>query len=160
MKEGMAQLTAYQVASIRILSAGLILCPIAISRRNQLSGKNIGHIILSGLLGSFFPAFLFCIAETRIDSALAGILNALTPICVIIVGAWVFRQKSNRNQVTGVLIGFGGLLLLFLATSNISLAYISFALLVLLATQTALPSKQTPVGLLPTGYAPISWPFV
>jgi drug/metabolite transporter (DMT)-like permease len=133
MKEGMKQLTPYQVASIRMLSAGLILLPIAIKRQRQLPGKK-GLIILSGLLGSFFPAFLFCIAETKIDSALAGILNALTPICVIIVGSLVFHRASTRNQVLGVIIGFTGLLVLFVSTSNISLAYISFALLVLLAT--------------------------
>jgi drug/metabolite transporter (DMT)-like permease len=134
MKEGMRILTPYQVASIRMLSAGLILFPIALVRRRQVQKKSIGLIVLSGLLGSFIPAFLFCIAETRIDSALAGILNALTPICVIIVGTTLFHQKSTRNQVLGVAIGFAGLLFLFLSNSNISLTYVSYAVLVLLAT--------------------------
>jgi drug/metabolite transporter (DMT)-like permease len=134
MKEGMEKLTPYQVASIRMLTAGLILLPIAVRRRKQLEGGSIGYIILSGLLGSFFPAFFFCIAETRIDSALAGILNALTPICVIVVGALLFHQRSTGNQVAGVIIGFVGLLLLFFASKNINLPYISFASLVLLAT--------------------------
>ena len=134
MKEGMEKLTPYQVASIRMLSAGLILLPVALRRWKEMRGQKLGFIVLSGLLGSFFPSFLFCIAETRIDSALAGILNALTPICVIIVGASFFQQRSTRNQVAGVIIGFGGLLLLFLSSGNISLAYISFSSLVLLAT--------------------------
>ena len=129
----MRQLTPYQVASIRMLSAGLVLMPFALKRRNHINRKR-GYIILSGLLGSFIPAFLFCIAETRIDSALAGILNALTPICVIIVGALAFQHRSTRNQIVGVIIGFGGLLLLFGSSSNINFGYISYALLVLLAT--------------------------
>ena len=134
MKEGMVALTPYQVASVRMLSAGLILLPITVRRWRRVERSSIGLIVLSGLLGSFFPAFLFCIAETKIDSALAGILNALTPICVIIVGTTLFNQKSTRNQVTGVVVGFTGLLLLFLAERNIDFTYISFALLVLLAT--------------------------
>jgi len=133
MKEGMEQLSPYQVAAIRMLSAGVILLPIAIKRRKQFP-SNYGIIILSGLLGSFFPAFLFCIAETKIDSALAGILNALTPICVIIVGSIIFQQKNTRNQIAGVLIGFAGLMILFLSNGKIDLGYISFALLVLVAT--------------------------
>jgi len=133
MKEGMRQLTPYQVASIRMLSAGLVLMPFAVKRRNHINRKR-GYIILSGLLGSFIPAFLFCIAETRIDSALAGILNALTPICVIIVGALAFQHRSTRNQIAGVIIGFAGLLLLFASSATINFGYISYALLVLLAT--------------------------
>ena len=129
----MRQLTPYQVASIRMLSAGIVLMPFALKRRNQINRKQ-GYIILSGILGSFIPAFLFCIAETRIDSALAGILNALTPICVIIVGALAFKHRSTKNQIAGVIIGFGGLLLLFASTSNINFSYISYAFLVLLAT--------------------------
>ena len=134
MKEGMVTLTPYQVASIRMLSAGLILLPIALKKRKQVQKSSIGLIVLSGLLGSFFPAFLFCIAETKIDSALAGILNALTPICVIIVGTTLFQQKSTKNQVLGVAIGFGGLLLLFLSNGKINFTYLSFSFLVLLAT--------------------------
>ena len=133
MKEGMAQLSPYQVAAIRMLSAGVILLPIAIKRRKQLP-SNYGIIILSGLLGSFFPAFLFCIAETKIDSALAGILNALTPICVILVGSTLFQQRNTRNQIAGVFIGFAGLMILFLSSGKIDLTYISFALLVVVAT--------------------------
>ncbi len=134
MKEGMEQLTPYQVASIRMLSAGLILMPIAVRRIKQFPIQKTGYIILSGLLGSFIPAFLFCISETKIDSALAGILNALTPICVVVVGSLIFHHKSTRNQIFGVIIGFGGLLLLFLSSKSISLAYVSFSLLVVLAT--------------------------
>jgi drug/metabolite transporter (DMT)-like permease len=134
MKEGMEKLSPYQVASLRMVTAGLILLPIALKRLSQLRGQKIGYIILSGLLGSFFPAFFFCIAETKIDSALAGILNALTPICVIIVGALFFQRRSTRNQVGGVIIGFAGLFFLFLSKADINFSYISFALLVLLAT--------------------------
>jgi drug/metabolite transporter (DMT)-like permease len=134
MKVGINRLTPYQVASVRMVSAGIVLLPIAIRRFREIPKQHLWYIILSGLLGSFFPAYLFCIAQTNIDSALAGILNALTPICVIIVGLLFFQNKSTRNQVIGVLIGFVGLCLLFITKGNIDLTYISYAVLVVVAT--------------------------
>ncbi|MFX5714429.1 EamA family transporter, partial [Acinetobacter baumannii] len=68
----MKVLSPYQVASIRLLSAGLVLIPFFIKSVRRIPAKKRWLVILSGLLGSFFPAYLFCIAETKIDSALAG----------------------------------------------------------------------------------------
>jgi drug/metabolite transporter (DMT)-like permease len=134
MKEGMKGLSAYQVAAIRMASAGIILLPLAVKQMRQLPKDKIGYAVLSGILGSFVPAFLFCIAETKIDSALAGILNALTPISVITIGILFFRSKVTKMQFAGVLIGFAGLMLLFLNKGKIDLTYISYSSLVLLAT--------------------------
>lgn len=134
MKVGLETLTAYQVAALRILSAGLFLLPVAIKQLGKIPKKKLWLVILSGLAGSFFPAFLFCIAETRIDSALTSILNALTPIFTIIIGASFFKTSIPRKKITGVLICFGGLCLLFLSKGKIDLSYISYSSLVLLAT--------------------------
>ena len=56
MKIGMQHLTAYQVASIRILSAGIVLLPFAVKGFKQIPKNKIGAIIIAGLLGNFFPA--------------------------------------------------------------------------------------------------------
>lgn len=127
-------LSPYQVASIRIMSAGIFLLPFAIKAFKHIPAEKRLLVILSGLLGSFFPAYLFCIAETKIDSALAGILNALTPLFVIVTGIGFFQLKVKLNQTIGIIIGFIGLTLLVAAGANISLQYIGFSLLVLLAT--------------------------
>ncbi|MES2329461.1 MAG: DMT family transporter [Bacteroidota bacterium] len=134
MKAGMKTLTPYQVASLRILSAGLVLIPFARKALQQVPKNKLILVILSGLLGSFFPAYLFCIAETKIDSALAGILNALTPLFVILVGISFFQLKAGIQKIIGVLIGFAGLCLLVAPTGNISLEHFSYTLLILLAT--------------------------
>jgi drug/metabolite transporter (DMT)-like permease len=134
MKIGMSELSPYQVAAIRMLSSGLVLLPFTVSAIRQIPKDKIGMVILSGLLGSFFPAFLFCIAETKIDSSLAGILNALTPLFTILLGALVFNVRASSNKYIGVAIGFVGLCLLFLAKANIDFSYFSFSTLVILAT--------------------------
>lgn len=134
MKVGMQILSPYQVASLRILSAGIVLLPFALKAVKQIPKNKVAIVILSGLLGSFFPAYLFCIAETKIDSSLAGILNALTPFFVILVGIAFFELKTNTQKMIGVLIGFTGLCLLVFSDKNISFQNLEFSLLILLAT--------------------------
>lgn len=127
--------SAYQVASIRMLSAALFLLPFAYKAFKNIPSIHRKYVIASGLLGSFFPAFLYCIAETRIDSSLAGILNALTPLFTIVVGSLFFNIPTNRVKVIGVLVGLIGLILLpFAGGKAVNLADISYSLLVLLAT--------------------------
>lgn len=135
MKEGLRELTAYEVAAMRMLSAGVILLPFALKGFRAIQRKDLVTIIITGLLGSFIPAILFCVAETKIDSALAGMLNALTPLFVITVGALFFKSAVQWKKLLGVLVGFSGMLLLFFSkegsTGSGNLLYAS---LILVAT--------------------------
>ncbi len=115
MKEGLKSLTSFQVASLRIISAGVIFSPVAIRTIKKIPIKKIGLVFLSGVLGSLLPAYFFCIAEEHIDSALAGTLNALTPIFAIIVGALFFNTNTARNKILGIAISFAGSILLYFA---------------------------------------------
>lgn len=134
MKEGMKTLSPYQVASLRILSAGLVLIPFAYKALRAIPKNKLGLVILSGLLGSFFPAYLFCIAETKIDSSLAGILNALTPLFTIILGIVFFQLKAGPRKIMGVLVGFAGLCLLISPKGGFGFDQFVYTLFVLLAT--------------------------
>jgi drug/metabolite transporter (DMT)-like permease len=135
MKIGLRQLNPYQVASMRILSAGLVLLPFARRAFKKIPKNKIALVLLAGLFGSFFPAYLFCMAETKIDSSLASILNALTPLFTIVIGVSFFKLKVTRQKIIGVLIGFIGLCLLpFASKEGISFSAVSFSLLVLIAT--------------------------
>jgi drug/metabolite transporter (DMT)-like permease len=135
MKVGMEGLSPYQVASIRILSAGLVLLPLGWKAFRAVPRDRLGLVFLSGLLGTFFPAYLFCLAETRIDSSLAGILNALTPIFSLVIGALFFRSPVIWRKWLGVAIGFVGLVLLILSGSeSVSLSYLGYAAFIPVAT--------------------------
>lgn len=134
MKKGLNQLSAFQVASFRILSAGILLLPAGWSKFHTIQRKDVFLIFLSGLLGTFFPAFLFCLAETRLDSGLAGILNALTPLFTLIIGAIFFQSKLSWHKWAGVLIGMAGLILLVSSGQEIHLRQIGYAGFIVLAT--------------------------
>ena len=134
MKEGLKAFNAYQVASLRMLSAGLVLLPFAIQAFKKIPKDKMGLVIISGLVGNFIPAYLFCIAETRIDSALAGILNSLTPLFTIIVGVVFYKVQTSAIKLLGILIGFIGLTCLMLAGKEVHFEHLSYASLVLVAT--------------------------
>lgn len=135
MKEGLKELTAYEVAAMRMLSAGIILLPFALKGFQQVDKKSMGYVLLTGVLGSFIPAILFCVAETKIDSALAGMLNSLTPLCVIVIGVLFFRSKTQWQKIAGVVVGFAGMVLLFLNQKSAAHdTHLFYALLVFIAT--------------------------
>jgi drug/metabolite transporter (DMT)-like permease len=137
MRKGMEGnlLSPYQVASIRIFSAGFVLLPFAYKALKAVPKEKLWLVILSGLLGSFFPAYLFCVAETKISSSLAGILNALTPLFTIVIGASFFKMTASRRKWLGIIVGFLGLALLtFVSNKGISLKDYSYSFYALIAT--------------------------
>ena len=129
------QLNGWQIGSIRIFFAGLIFLPFAVFHIRGIPRSKISFVILSGFLGNFFPAFLFAIAiEKKIESSLAGILNSLTPLFVILIAILFFKAKIKLKKIAGVLIGFAGLLILNFSTGGMTLNNFGFILLILLAT--------------------------
>ncbi|WP_120517486.1 DMT family transporter [Chitinophaga barathri] len=134
MKLGLESFSPYQVASIRLISAGLALLPVFFSYIGKTPLKKIPVIILSGLLGNGIPAYLFCIAETRIDSSLAGMLNSFTPVFALIFTVSLFHAPVAKRQLTGLAIGFVGVICLFLAKGIGTNAYWYYGFFVILAT--------------------------
>jgi drug/metabolite transporter (DMT)-like permease len=133
MKLSREYLNGYQIGAVRIFSAGAVFFPFAIFHLRKIPKNKIPIVILSGLIGNFFPAFLFAIAIEKIDSSLEGILNSLTPLFVIIIGALFFKARVANKKIAGVLVGFIGLLLLSFSTGFSSNNF-GYALLVLFAT--------------------------
>ena len=136
MKIGLENsLTAYQIASLRIVAAGIVLFPIAIKNIRGIPFNKLLLVFISGVLGSLLPAYLFCIAEEEIDSSLAGTLNCLTPIFVIISGVLFFRVTPPSSKVLGILIAFTGSILLLLSKGHMQESkHLLYASLVILAT--------------------------
>ncbi len=129
--DGKPVLSAWQVASFRMFWAGLVVLPMGIKALKGLDATTRNYAILSGFLGSFFPAFLFCLAELKLEPSFAGTLNALTPIFVLVVGFLFFGLQPNVWQVMGITISFVGSILLFFSKSGKTgdLVYVGFTIL-------------------------------
>lgn len=128
-------LSPYQIAALRIVTAGLVLFPTAIKYIRQIPSNKLFIVFMSGTIGSLVPAFLFCLAEEGIDSSLAGTLNCLTPIFVIITGTLFFKISTSPNKIIGIIIAFvGSLLLLFSKGQMQESQHLLFVSFVVLAT--------------------------
>jgi drug/metabolite transporter (DMT)-like permease len=134
MKLGLNHLSAFQIASLRICFSGLVLLPTAIKYFKSIPNNKLLIVFMSGMLGSFFPAYLFCMSEVKggIDSALAGTLNSLTPIFAIVTGVFLFKNKISNNKIFGVVVSFIGSVLLLLAKADFkegqNLLYIGYVI--------------------------------
>ena len=120
IKKSLLGLSPYQLGALRILITGLFLFIAGYKHFKLINNPDWKWLILSGLFGSFFPSFLFAIAETEIDSAVASILNSLVPLNTILLGFAVFKIASTRRQILGVIIGFIGTSLLILKGAELN----------------------------------------
>lgn len=118
MKLGIETFSPIQVASIRIIASAIVLFPLGLNGFKILNRSQIGYSFASGFLGSFFPAYLFCYAEVKVDSALAGTLNSLTPVFVILIGVIFYKLKLNLVKVLGVAVALFGSVLLLLSKNG------------------------------------------
>ncbi|WP_203256131.1 DMT family transporter [Hyunsoonleella ulvae] len=135
IKKGLIGLTPVQLGAIRIIFTSFFLFIVGFKRVQHIKLKEWKWVILTGLLGTFFPAFLFAFAETEIDSSIASILNSLVPLNTIILGFFIFKITSTKRQVLGVFIGLIGTLLLVLngASINPDQNYL-YVILIIIAT--------------------------
>jgi drug/metabolite transporter (DMT)-like permease len=136
IKKGLLAFDPGEIAAIRIFSASLFLFPIAIRNLKQIKTRRQWiFLFASGFLGSLIPAFLFPLAQTRIDSAITGVLNALTPFFTILIGGMLVGVRFNKRIKLGIFIGFLGSILLVTAGSGYDLTGINYyALLIVFAT--------------------------
>ena len=131
MKKGLESFSPLQVGALRIVITFICLLPVALKHFNHLNRTNILSVIIIGLFGSVIPAFLFPLAETKISSSLAGMLNSMSPVFTLLFGITIYKRKLIKTQIAGVflgLLGATGLLYTGSFTFNI------FGLFVVLAT--------------------------
>ena len=108
MKKALIGLTQIQVGSLRILITAFVLVLVGFKSISTIKKKHWYYIFLTAILGTFFPAFLFAYAINEIDSSIASILNSLTPLNTLIIGALIFGFSFLRHQLFGVLVGLTG----------------------------------------------------
>ncbi|HSD07780.1 DMT family transporter [Flavobacterium sp.] len=135
IKKGLVGLTAFQLGSLRIIFAALFLLLIGFRSLSKIQKHQWKYIALTSMFGTFIPVYLFAIAETEIDSSITAILNSLTPLNTLILGAAFFGITFRKNQIWGVVIGLiGCLLLVFNGAINHPEQNYYYAVLVLIAS--------------------------
>jgi len=73
------------------------------------------HFLVITFLLTILPIYLTNYSETKITSSLAGILNATQPIFACILAHYLLEtEKFSVKSLTGICIGFAGILIVFL----------------------------------------------
>lgn len=120
IKKGLIGLTPLQLGSFRIIFASLFLIIVGFKSLLKLKRKQWKIIAITGFIGSFFPVYLFAFAETEIDSAVASILNATTPLMTLLFGVVFFRIVFTQNKAIGVTLGLLGALGLIFSGAQVN----------------------------------------
>jgi drug/metabolite transporter (DMT)-like permease len=118
IKKGLVGLTDYQLGSLRIVLTSVFLFSVGYKSIRQIQKKHWIWIVISGFVSSFFPPFLFAMAQNHIDSAVASILNSLTPLATVVIGIIMFKISCTKSQILGILVGLAGALILILAGAD------------------------------------------
>ncbi|MCB0523606.1 MAG: DMT family transporter [Lewinellaceae bacterium] len=134
IKKGLTGFGYYEAATIRLMSAGLVFLPFAVRNVRKIPREKWGLIVVVSLLGMFIPAYLFCMAQLNVQSAVAAMLNSLTPIFTFLFSVFIFRLAYKINQIIGLILGLASATLLALEHAQGAVSLNMHAGLIVLAT--------------------------
>jgi len=123
------------LVAVRIALGAAVLAPFAAARGAFAPARrHLGTLALVAAVQTVGPFLLIAVGETRIPSALAGILVASAPIfTALLAAAFVPAERLTRLGVGGILLGMVGIVLLFGVDLGDSTDALVGGLLVLLA---------------------------
>ena len=110
---GLEMFTPVGVAFGRIAFGALTLLVVSVVGKIWLPPRwSWKHIFVVSILWVSVPAMLYAYGETRVSSALAGIINAATPLMTLLAMLVAFpEEKPTRQRIIGLFIGFLGILI-------------------------------------------------
>ena len=124
------------IAASRAAVAGLVLAAFV-----RASGQAVLRspaawppFIVMGALNNVIPFTLIAWSETQIQSGLAAILNATTPIFTVLIAWLAGAERLTPSRALGVLIGFAGVAVLIGPEATRSIDLTSIAQLAILAS--------------------------
>ncbi|WP_406044533.1 DMT family transporter [Micromonospora sp. NBC_00898] len=109
-------LTPVQVTLSRCVlgSATLLVACLASGRRLPRNRSTWGHIVVAAFFCNALPFAMFSIGQQTIDSGVAGVLNATTPLWALLIGVVSGSEGVLRPvRLGGLLFGFAGVVLIF-----------------------------------------------
>ncbi|HUH28914.1 DMT family transporter [Gelidibacter sp.] len=134
VKKSLVAFSPYEIGAIRVAISGILLCYIGFPALFKMPRRTLLWVLVAGFFGNFLPMFLFPIAQQRVSSSLAGILDALFPMFVLAFGFVLFGIKSTWTQVLGAIIGFlGAASLIYFSEVNTDNSQFWYAMIVVVA---------------------------
>ncbi len=113
IKVGVAELHPLHLTLYRVGSGALTLLVVLAVLRDRLprDPRVWGHLTVIAAFGVALPFTLFGYGEQRVESMLAGIWNATTPLVVLPLAVLVFRtERLTAPGAVGLGLGFTGVM--------------------------------------------------
>lgn len=134
IKKSLAGLSPLQTGALRVLISAVVFLPWVIARRHRIPWKSLTPIVAFALCEVGIPPYLYALAQTRVDSGTAGILNSLVPLFTLVTGAAFFAIKAAGRDAAGVMLGLAGAGMLVAGGGFAFRTADLFGLLIVLAT--------------------------
>jgi drug/metabolite transporter (DMT)-like permease len=115
IKKALVGFTALQLGGLRIVFASLTLFVFGFRSLSIIKLADWKWLIIAGFTSSFFPPFLFALAQTQLDSGITSIFNSIVPLMTTLVGIALFGAIITKRQILGVFIGLFGTVALIVA---------------------------------------------
>ncbi|WP_067813375.1 DMT family transporter [Actinomadura kijaniata] len=115
IKLALEALSPVQVTLARcLLGTGTLLLLCLVSRRGLPRGRAVwGHLFVAAFWCNALPFAMYSLGQQTVDSGLAGVLNATTPLWSLLLGIAIGTERGVRPvRLGGLLLGFGGVVLI------------------------------------------------
>jgi drug/metabolite transporter (DMT)-like permease len=110
-----AGLGPFTLATWRMVLAAMFLAGVVLATRGRIPSAPgaLRKLAVLGIFNAGLPALLIAWGQQSIPSALASVLNGLQPLFAIVIAAAVLHDEPiTMNRLAGLLVGFGGAVLL------------------------------------------------
>ncbi len=134
IKKGLQGFGFVEAASIRLMAGGVVFLPVGLYHFNKIPREKWPYLVLITFVGMFIPAFLFCLAQQHVQSSVAGIMNALTPVFTFVFSIFLFKKGYKISHVVGLLLGLVCAVMLIVERSETAFTLNIYAGLIVLAT--------------------------
>lgn len=106
------------ISVIRFILAAAFMLPLFAAKRNrQLTGDMVRRhwrrLLVLGVIGIVGEGLSVFCALQYTTGARASLLANMSPIITMLISYWAGRELLNRNKISGMLVGFAGLVLVF-----------------------------------------------
>lgn len=113
-KKGVSYMPALQLAGLRQFIAGLLYVGFFLYKKTPLPrGKEWTPILVLSFLNFILSNGLSTWGVQYISAGLGSIMGAIFPLWIVVIGLFISREKIPQKAIIGLLLGFGGVCIIF-----------------------------------------------
>jgi drug/metabolite transporter (DMT)-like permease len=113
-KEGTRHIPALQLAGMRQLAAGVLYVCFFLYKKAPLpQGREWRPVLLLSFLNFVMSNGLSTWGVKYISAGLGSIMGAIFPLWLVVIGFFTQKEKMPRAAIAGLLLGFGGVCIIF-----------------------------------------------